>query len=174
MPEVADELAEAFRDAPHIVFRAVHFDDEDLAQEAREAMWLASKTWDPSQGCSLKRWMRAKAHWRVFDAYRDRTRRLDRPGVTVETRPIEDIPDSGVEDHAASICDAVAARQILAALPKAVKMMPIGDRDVICEFIAGRPQVEIAENFEITDSRVSQIVAVFRRSAAHLKSAHMI
>lgn len=165
---VDDTALETLLDqARMIVYHAVGFHDDDLAQEAREAIWQATTSYRDTMNCTLTTWAHRKARWRVIDAYRARTgHRRTGPRPTLET--IEGLPQCFLEasdgDIAETVCQTVGTRQMLHTLN--LDGLSDRDRQIVAAWMAQMPPREIARTFGLTPSRISQIVCRFTATSA--------
>ena len=158
------EMLAAFRIAPGIVYNTVHIvNDEDLIQEAREAMWLASKSWRPEHNCSRLTWMSYKARFRVIDAYRVRIGvhgKGERRGQRLSIVSMENLPEVGVDIDFGAQLEADALHDVIA---KQCARLSARDSDIVLGFFAGRPQWVAADMHGISAGRAAQIVSRFQR-----------
>ena len=162
----AATLTECMGKADLCVRKAVGFFDQDLAQEARLAMWQASLTYSPDRGMTLSSWIYSKAHWRIIDVWRQQRGRKDRkyqpPEFTSLDEGVIDIDHDRrfmIEDD--GLANAERRRDVSKAVNEVLPRFDRAHQEMILDRLRGAGMSEVAERHGCTESNISLLMRSF-------------
>jgi RNA polymerase sigma factor (sigma-70 family) len=160
---------------------------DDTVADALIGLWHAAETYDPTK-CKFTTWARKKIGWAITDGWRatnGRTRDVVRPkfvpldvhieaDVTFADLLVDDNDSltqwwDEVERAEGRAEDAARLEPVLASIDSIVRNPR--DREIIRAHIDGQTQFAIAEEFGLTNARVSQIWRKWVRNVVQSEAA---
>ena len=135
-----------------------------MVQDGREAMLRAAAKYDSSSTASFRSWVVQCGVWAAVDGWRRRTHVRSVRGISFWP-----IPERHARFAEIDLFEQVDAR--LDACTQCARVVALigelssRDQDIIRGIAAGEPQKTIADDLGLDPTRVSQIVAKFRKTA---------
>jgi RNA polymerase sigma factor (sigma-70 family) len=153
-PPERDELDFCLDKAETVVWRALGTINEDVVQDAREAMIRAARTYNPERGMSFKNWVFGKARGHATDRLRVATRwRWRNPPdfVNIDDRHDIGATDPGYEQTDDHLYADAARTELFAQLnPR--------NRDIARRWLNGELMEAIGARHGISESQVSKLL----------------
>jgi RNA polymerase sigma factor (sigma-70 family) len=145
---------------------------EELIAAGMEAVWRAGRTWDPEAAVTLSGWVYKRICWDVIEELRRQTqwRKASRWEVRIESlEPPEPDRDLGGVARAGAWSDPVEVVVALETLEEhahaLARLRPRARAIVEAVVIDGRSQTDVADEYGVTQTRVSQLVRAWRAYA---------
>jgi len=153
------EEAEFARWEPTVRYWAIRFKiaDEDMVQEARIALFLAIRSYDPARGAKSTHY-----HNAVKYAFKEQLRKLGRQKLIIcpLTRDTSTIHDDDEDDG--EMAPSVPPKEEQVLLEDLVDRLPARERRIVKMYASGRTEREVALAEGVSNSRIGQILAQAR------------